>query len=157
MGESLRHKVYAVRPEEAWFTSGFVKALCAALDHEPRLRRLSVYITADLSEPVSQKKAAEFVGLERRYFSTFFHEATGYTFIDWSRSIRMECAKQMLEARATVQEAALAVGYYDLTTFTRAFKKHSGGIAPRAYRQLCLSSCKQSRNREHGEASIEGH
>jgi transcriptional regulator GlxA family with amidase domain len=52
--------------------------------------------------------------------------------------MRIRRASQLLREKGrTIDSVALAVGYGDLTTFERAFKK-SSGIAPRAYRRSCI-------------------
>src|SRR5689334_2844562 len=102
------------------------------LTEDARLHRLLRYLKENLSRPVSLAEAARFVGLERTYFSRFFRVAVGCTFSDWSRGLRIEKAKILLRRRGpTVFSVAISVGYSDITTFERAFKKQTG-VSPRA-------------------------
>ena len=101
---------------------------------DPRLERLSRHVLSNLSERLTLSRAAEVAGLERTYFSRFFHAVAGRTFSEWNRAIRMERAKALLLRRGpSILSIAITVGYTDITTFERAFKKYAG-ISPRAYR-----------------------
>jgi AraC family transcriptional regulator len=111
--------------------------LSRALLADPRLQRLLRFVQRNLSERVTLARAAEVVGLERTYFSRFFRANVGCTFSQWNRRIRMERAKLLLERRgSTILCVAFSVGYTDLTTFERAFRKHVG-TSPRSYRYAC--------------------
>lgn len=114
-------------------TSGEFEA-SVILAADPRLERLLRYVKDNISRPVSLAEAAHLVGLERTYFSRFFRVAVGCCFSDWSRALRMEKAKMLLRRRGpTIFAVAISVGYSDITTFERAFKKHTGS-SPRDYR-----------------------
>ena len=107
------------------------------LTEDPRLHRLLRHVKENLSRPVSLAEAAHLVGLERTYFSRFFRAAVGCTFSDWSRGLRIEKAKILLRRRGpTIFSVAISVGYQDITTFERAFKKQTGS-SPRVYRNEC--------------------
>ena len=106
-----------------------------------RLHRLLLYVEYHLSEPLSLAMAAEIVGLERTYFSRFFRNAIGQTFFEWNQEIRMQRAKTLLRRKdRSITSVALVVGYRDLTTFERAFKRCGRGIGPRAYRYATRDS-----------------
>lgn len=104
-----------------------------AFDH-PRLMLLFQYVERHWSEKLTLHRAAEIVALDPSYLSRFFREMMGCTFRDWNRAIRMEKAKRLFDERGdSVRAVALAVGYQDLTTFGRAFKRYVG-TSPRDYR-----------------------
>jgi transcriptional regulator GlxA family with amidase domain len=74
-------------------------------------------------------------GLSVRTFKRRFEAASGYSPLDYVQSLRMEEAKQMLEASDTAIEAiAEDVGYAEPAAFRRLFKR-STGISPLQYRQ----------------------
>ena len=107
------------------------------LTEDARLIRLLRWVKENLSRPLSLAEAAYLVGLERTYFSRFFRDTVGCTFSDWSRGLRIEKAKILLRRRGpTIFSVAISVGYSEITTFERAFKKETG-LSPRAYRNGC--------------------
>lgn len=74
-------------------------------------------------------------GLTPRTFARRFKKATGYTPIEYVQTLRIEEAKQQLEATDDpVDEIAVNVGYDDAGSFRRLFKRLTG-ISPGAYRQ----------------------
>jgi transcriptional regulator GlxA family with amidase domain len=78
---------------------------------------------------------AERSGLNPRTFARRFRAATGYQPIDYVQALRVEEAKQMLEASEQgLDEIAAQVGYEDPASFRRLFKKKAG-LTPAAYRR----------------------
>jgi len=80
-------------------------------------------------------RMAERSGLTPRTFARRFRAATGYPPIDYVQVLRIEEAKQLLEANfAKVEEIGHMVGYEDPTFFRRLFKRRVG-MTPAAYRR----------------------
>jgi AraC-like DNA-binding protein len=74
-------------------------------------------------------------GLERRTFLRRFANATGMTPIEYCRAVRIARARELLECGNTPQkEIAQSLGYKDVASFARAFRK-AVGSAPGAYRK----------------------
>lgn len=74
-------------------------------------------------------------GLASRTFKRRFQAATGYAPILYVQTLRIEEAKQMLEASdEAIDEIAAAVGYDDPNSFRRLFKR-TVGVTPHKYRQ----------------------
>jgi transcriptional regulator GlxA family with amidase domain len=74
-------------------------------------------------------------GLSPRTFTRRFRAATGYAPIDYVQTLRIEEAKQLLEAEKTpVDQIAFEVGYEDPNSFRRIFKRLVG-VTPARYRQ----------------------
>ncbi len=95
-------------------------------DYYPRLNRLREYIEQSYSEPIPLKKAASVAALESSYFSTYFRAKVGITFTDWLRQVRIEKAMEFMKAGDfSITYIAYEVGFGDLRTFERAFKKHT--------------------------------
>ena len=81
------------------------------------------------------QRMAQHSGLNPRTFARRFRAATGYQPIEYVQALRVEEAKQMLEADdAGVDDIALAVGYDDPASFRRLFKRRAG-LTPAAYRR----------------------
>lgn len=74
-------------------------------------------------------------GLERRTFLRRFANATGMTPIEYCRAVRIARARELLECGNTPQkEIAQSLGYEDVASFARAFRKVTG-LAPGAHRK----------------------
>lgn len=74
-------------------------------------------------------------GLPRRTFDRRFRAATGYSPKDYVQSLRIEEAKQLLEAeKHNVDTIAEEVGYADTRAFRRLFKNMTG-LSPSEYRR----------------------
>lgn len=96
----------------------------SAFTYYARLRRVKEYVEANYSEAISLAEAADVAGLEPKYFSTFFHEKTGVCFSAWMRQLRVEKALDLMRARNySITRVSLEVGFGDLRTFERAFKR----------------------------------
>jgi transcriptional regulator GlxA family with amidase domain len=111
-------------------------ALCglAALA-DRRLDRLARHLATRLEQPLSLAKAAELCALETTYFSRYFRSRTGANYTDWYRQLRIERAKALLLNQcAKVDGVADAVGYKNITTFERAFRRCTG-LSPVEYRK----------------------
>jgi AraC-like DNA-binding protein len=95
-------------------------------DYYPRLKRLREYIEQNYSEPISLEKAAGIAALESSYFSSYFRAKVGITFTGWLRQIRVKKAMELMKSRDfSITEVAYEVGFADLTTFGRAFKRYA--------------------------------
>lgn len=100
-----------------------------------KLRRVKEYVEDNLAGDLSLGAAASVAGLDKKYFSTYFHERTGICYRDWIASLRVQRAKAMLQsANHSITRVALTVGFRDLRTFERTFKKHASMTA-RAYKR----------------------
>jgi transcriptional regulator GlxA family with amidase domain len=74
-------------------------------------------------------------GLPERTFKRRFQRATGMSALDYVQTLRLEEAKQMLEAgKMPVDEIALEVGYQDSSFFSRLFKRKVA-LTPAQYRR----------------------
>jgi len=74
-------------------------------------------------------------GLPKRTFDRRFRAATGYSPLAYVQALRIEEAKQLLERSSTTIEAvAQEVGYEDMASFRRLFRRLAG-MAPGDYRR----------------------
>lgn len=74
-------------------------------------------------------------GLPRRTFARRFRAATGYSPLEYVQALRIEEAKQILETSAmAVEEVAREVGYDDVASFRRLFRRLAG-MSPGEYRR----------------------
>lgn len=89
-----------------------------------RLQEIKRFIDEHYMEEISLKKAARIAGLEKKYFSTFFHKKVGVGFKHWLTRVRVDKAMELMKAEDyTIAEVAYSAGFKDIRTFERAFKK----------------------------------
>lgn len=106
-----------------------------AFHYYARLRRLQTYVEKHYDECIRLADAARVAGLEEKYFSAFFRRTTGHTFHKWLIDFRIEKALALFrQENHQVTEVAFSVGFQDLRTFERAFKKRVG-MTPREFRK----------------------
>ncbi|MNW01185.1 HTH-type transcriptional regulator YesS [compost metagenome] len=78
---------------------------------------------------------ADKLHITRSYLSTYFKEKTGINFVDYVNSVRIDKAKKLLLNPAIrIQDAAQFVGYQNINSFNRMFKK-STGFTPSEFRR----------------------
>lgn len=86
-----------------------------------------------VESPVAQMAALS--GLPERTFKRRFQQATGMTPLDYVHTLRLEEAKQMLEAGdLPVEAVAQEVGYQDASFFGRLFRRKVA-LTPAQYRK----------------------
>lgn len=87
------------------------------------------------SAELTLKSAADYVGLNEKYFSAKFTRETGMTFSSYLTGLRLEKAKQLMDATdLKMYEISDRVGYHNVEHFNRMFKRHCG-ISPGDYRK----------------------
>jgi len=95
-------------------------------DYYPRLKRLRQYVEQSYSEPIPLEKAAEIAALESTYFSSYFRAKVRITFTERLRQVRVSKAMELIKAsNFSITDIGYQVGFGDLRTFERAFKKHT--------------------------------
>jgi AraC-like DNA-binding protein len=116
-----------------------------AFRYYDRLERVRQYVITNLEKPLSLADIARVAGTERKYFSAFFGEKTGSRLSVWLHHVRLKAAKNLLRARNhTIADVAVLVGYRDLGTFERNFKRYVG-MTPRDFKNHVRPSQGSSR------------
>jgi two-component system, response regulator YesN len=112
-------------------------------------------LARDYSKRWTLTDAAQIAGLEATYFSKLFHQTTGRTFLEWSSKVRVEEAKRFLRASdLSITAVAASVGYSDLTTFERAFRRVEH-VSPAQYRARLTKSMGMTRIAESATRDAE--
>jgi transcriptional regulator GlxA family with amidase domain len=108
------------------------------LCEDRRVVRAMRLASQDLSKRPTVDEIANAVGLSRTHFSRRFHLMMGVTFAEWSTLVRIKQAKELLKViDLSITGVAAAVGYSDVTTFARVFRKYEA-MSPRDYRATLL-------------------
>lgn len=92
-----------------------------------RLRRLDTYCRRHYPETITLQRAADIAALERTYFSTYFRAKVGVCFSNWLSMLRVREAKRLLRrSDRPISDVAIDVGFGNLTSLERAFKRWTG-------------------------------
>lgn len=95
-----------------------------SFDYYPPLDRIKRYTEEHYQEEIPLPCAAEIAGMEATYFSAFFRKKVGIRYTDWLSLLRISHAIRLIASRdQPIADIALAVGFNDLRTFQRAFKR----------------------------------
>jgi AraC-like DNA-binding protein len=122
-----------------------------AFEYYAPLRRVRRYIEDNYHDYISLGKAAQIAGMERKYFSTFFHKKVGICFRYWLMGLRIGKAISLMETETedhSITQIAFEIGFMDLTTFERAFKKCTGLTPTQFKKKVRRSSGNGYRNHD---------
>ncbi len=98
------------------------------------------YISNNFSDPsLSLETASSYIGINSAYLSRIFKSLLNQNFLHYVNSYRINHAKNLLKnTDLPIQEIGTIVGYTNMTTFFRVFKKYTG-TTPKTFRQENLS------------------
>jgi AraC-like DNA-binding protein len=101
-----------------------------------QIRKAKEFIEAHFNhENLDREMVAKEIGLSLDYFSSLFKKETGTNFVDYLNQYRIQKAGEMLKnTRMDISQVAYAVGFANLFSFNRTFKKFKG-IAPTGFRK----------------------
>ena len=101
------------------------------------------YIDQHLSSPTfGLQEIADHMNMSASTFSRSFKEKVGKNFKEYVDELRIVHAREMLgQSEIPIEQIALEVGYENLTSFYRFFKKQTG-ISPGIYRDACRKDAK---------------
>ncbi|NBD23894.1 helix-turn-helix domain-containing protein [Paenibacillus glycinis] len=93
------------------------------------------YIHAHLADEIYLDVLAAKLKMSSGYLSSYFKAKTGMNIVDYINETRIAKAAGLLDDdRLKIREAAEAVGYRNITSFNRMFKKYMG-LTPSEYRK----------------------
>lgn len=99
------------------------------------LQRGLDYMEIHYADGITIEEVARHAGVGRTHFSKKFHECYGTTPVRHMQRLKLDEARMLLEQTTySLSEIAHSVGYPDLFSFSKAFKKHHG-LPPKQYRQ----------------------
>lgn len=102
------------------------------------IRKAVAYLEEHLSERVTLRQVAAVACLEPTAFSKSFKARTGVTFRDFVQALRVTRAiERMASSDYSLTAIAFAVGFNNLVTFERTFRRVMG-MSPSSYRKTVL-------------------
>lgn len=107
-----------------------------ALSGSKPIRDAKEYIRNNLAGNLTIQEVSEYIGYSSAHFSVRFKQECGITFSDYVMESRIEKSKELLKnTRETIESIAAAVGYSDVKSFTKNFKKYTE-VKPSQYRKI---------------------
>lgn len=124
------------------------QVIAGRLTHS-QLQRVRDFMEANLAEKVALEELAALVNLDRFRFLKQFKGAVGMTPHAWLLRLRLETALKLIQARAEISmtDLAHAVGFFDQSHFTHAFRA-AYGTTPARF-QLSSRNFLQGSSVEH--------
>lgn len=126
-------KIMAVEALSETLIVGFLRLLADERERavagplDPRLHAAVAMIDECYAEPLTVDDLARAAALSRFHFSRLFKEQMGMSPYQYLVQVRVERAAELLRGgRRNVTEAALSVGFQDLSRFSRAFSGRFG-------------------------------
>lgn len=101
---------------------------------DPVVERVQLRLQTQLAEPHDLDALAALAEVSPRTLIRRFKDATGLPPIAYLQQLRIDTAKRLLETTpASVDQIVAQVGYQDVSTFRKLFKRGTG-LSPREYR-----------------------
>ncbi len=98
------------------------------------LQEVQRFVIAHPAEEAGLAVLASRAGLSPRHFARLFQQELGQTPAAWVAGVRLEQARQRLEAGERPKQVAAACGFGDIDSFRRAFMRQLG-VSPAEYRR----------------------
>jgi AraC family transcriptional regulator len=96
--------------------------------------RVADYVEEHLAETVVLAQLAEVARLSPFHFSRAFKQSFGSPPLRYVTGRRIERAKSLLAGEVSVTQVGLALGFAETSSFTTAFRRHTG-VTPTAFRR----------------------
>jgi YesN/AraC family two-component response regulator len=104
-------------------------------EKRPITALIAEYINEHLAEEIYLDVLAAEFKMSSGYLSTYFKSKTGMNLVDYINETRIKKAVSLLDDETLkIRDAAERVGYKNITSFNRMFKKYTG-LTPSEYRK----------------------
>ncbi|WP_164821289.1 helix-turn-helix domain-containing protein [Paenibacillus koleovorans] len=134
-------KCYTLEQYEAFFQtflSAFALAVRdkkAAAETDYMITFVKDYVESNYGSDISLDLLSQKLNITSSYLSTYFKEKTGTNLSEYTHTLRMNKASEMLQnTDLKIQDIASLVGYFTVAPFNRAFKRHTG-VTPGEFRR----------------------
>lgn len=135
--QSVFHGIYSLLDNDRHLKKVQTTPPISVPDDDIIIHKAMSYIQQHYSEDLTREDVADAVFLSSAYFSRFFKQKTGLSFIDYLTTVRMQKAIELLNTRMKVGEIATKVGYLSRNRFFINFRQYSG-YTPTEYRKQIL-------------------
>jgi AraC-like DNA-binding protein len=100
-----------------------------------RMENIFQYVEANYQNQIDLDEVSKAAGFSKYYFTKFFKENSGMTFIDYLNNFRVTKAQwHIIDEEASIAEIAYKSGFNSVKTFNRVFKNITG-CAPMEYKK----------------------
>ena len=98
-----------------------------------RIKKVKEFTQSHYARTITIDMIADYVGMNRSSFCTFFKKATGQTYITYLNKLRVDRACYLLrQGSFNITEVCYMVGFNDVPYFNRCFKNNRG-MSPKEY------------------------
>lgn len=112
--------------------------------HSQKIKAALEYISAHYAEDLTISQVASVCYFSEYHFMRFFKRCTGVSCGDYIKSYRLEqAAKRFSSGEQNILDAALGVGFHNLSYFYRAFRAKYG-MTPKEFIRQCSDGAKKS-------------
>ena len=105
---------------------------------DPIIAESKKFIQQHYGRDISRDEVARAVYRDPSYFSHYFKQKTGKSYMDYLTEVRMKRAIELLRQGLSVTEISGKVGYYNKRYFSLLFKTYTG-YTPADYRKFVLT------------------
>ena len=106
-------------------------------EEDPIIAEAKKFIRQHYGSDISRDEVARAVYRDPSYFSHYFKQKTGQSYMDYLTEVRMKRAIELLQQGLSVTEISVQVGYYNKRYFSLLFKTYTG-YTPADYRKFVL-------------------
>ncbi len=116
------------------FFGDIIQYLARNKSEENYGERIVRYLEENYRKDIAFEEMAKEIGISYSYMRKIAYELTGQSLIDYANKLRIESAKRLLlESNLTITQIASEVGYYNVQSFNRFFRKFEG-MPPSSYK-----------------------